>query len=115
MTGVVKLLGWESYYSQEDYIAAIPAMPLTELIALVKTRFEMPNLRVVGSTDMLCRRVALIPGSPPVEWQIKAFREMNADVVLCGETSEWQVCEYVRAMVAAGMNKAMLILGHEKK
>jgi putative NIF3 family GTP cyclohydrolase 1 type 2 len=113
-TGVVKLLGWENYYSQDEHIATIPDLSLSELVELVKARFEMPTLRMVGATDMMCRRVAFVLGSPPVEWQIKAFREMNADVVICGETSEWQVCEYVRAMVAAGLNKAMMILGHEK-
>ena len=115
MTGVVRLLGWESFIERDnDYLAVIPPMPLGELIQHVKTSFEMTTLRVVGPDDMTCRRIALVPGSPPIEWQLKALRETGADTLLCGETSEWQVCEYVRDACVAGENKAQLILGHEK-
>jgi putative NIF3 family GTP cyclohydrolase 1 type 2 len=114
-TGFLKLMGWEAYLDTElDFVANIPPMPLTQLVTLLKTRLGMPTLRVVGPAEMTCRRVAMVLGATPGDWQIKAFQEANADVVICGETTEWQTCEYVRDAVAGGEYKALLILGHEK-
>lgn len=114
-TGFVKLLGWEGYVDAESgYIANIPPLPLPDLIAHLKTRLGMPTLRVVGPQEMTCARVALVLGAVPGDWQIKAFQEGKVDTVICGETTEWQTCEYVRDAVAGGWQKALLVLGHEK-
>ena len=115
LTGFLKLVGAEGFIDPaQPTIVNIPPTPLADLISLAKTRLMMPTVRVVGPVDMLCRRVALILGSCPPEWQIHAYQEGRADVVVCGETSEWQVCEYVRDSVAAGINRALIFLGHEK-
>jgi putative NIF3 family GTP cyclohydrolase 1 type 2 len=115
LTGFLKLAGAEAFVDPaHDWIVDIEPTPLMELIDMAKVRLNMPTVRVVGPQDMLCRRVALILGSCPPEYQIGAYQHDRADVVVCGETSEWQVCEYVRDSVAAGMNRALIILGHEK-
>jgi putative NIF3 family GTP cyclohydrolase 1 type 2 len=36
----------------------------------------------------------------------------DIDVVVCGETPEWETCEYVRDSAAAGRKKALIVLGH---
>jgi putative NIF3 family GTP cyclohydrolase 1 type 2 len=114
-TGFLQALGWGEYVDpQVDYVANIKAMPLSALVSLLKTKLGMNTVRVVGPADMTCQRVAMLLGSCPPEWQIAAFRETNADVVICGETCEWQVCEYVRDSAAAGRERALIILGHEK-
>jgi hypothetical protein len=36
------------------------------------------------------------------------------EVVICGETAEWQVFEYVRDAVHMGLKRSLIILGHER-
>ena len=42
-----------------------------------------------------------------------AFDE-NLDVVVCGEILEWTLCAYVRDAAQLGLNKALIILGHNR-
>ncbi|MNW55089.1 hypothetical protein D3C74_327310 [compost metagenome] len=34
--------------------------------------------------------------------------------MICGEILEWTLCAYVNDAVMLGMNKAMLVVGHER-
>ena len=38
----------------------------------------------------------------------------GADVLVCGEASEWQVYEYIRDANGLGMHKGLIVLGHER-
>lgn len=38
----------------------------------------------------------------------------NIDVAICGDITEWTLSAYVRDASQLGMNKGMLVLGHER-
>ena len=114
-TGFVRLLGWEAHQdAAHSNLVTLPDTTLADLVSFLKSRLDMPTMRVVGQPDMPCRRVAIVLGALPGHVQIGILRDSAADVLICGETTEWQTCEYVRDAVAAGMHKALVILGHEK-
>jgi putative NIF3 family GTP cyclohydrolase 1 type 2 len=113
LTGMLKALGWEMYQqSERGDLLVIPGMTLATLVATVKERLVMSTVRVIGEPQQRCERIGMLLGSPGGERQIKAFHQSNLDVVICGETNEWQTCEYVRDAVAMGYNKALVIVGH---
>jgi putative NIF3 family GTP cyclohydrolase 1 type 2 len=115
LTGLIITLGWSAYQDAEiAYLFNIPPTPFGELVTFLKGKLAIPMVKVGGATDMTCQRAAILMGSGPGEWQINSLGRLGADVVVCGETVEWQVCEYVRDAVAAGLNKAMIIVGHER-
>jgi putative NIF3 family GTP cyclohydrolase 1 type 2 len=68
----------------------------------------------VGGPQQHCERIGLFLGAIGGAWQISAFHQWHADVILCGETVEWQTCEYVRDAISMGFNKTLIILGHAK-
>ena len=113
LTGVVRQLGWEAYQSPSaPYEFDLPPQPLAALVLHLQTRLGARHLRVLGPAEMTCRQVLLLPGSPPSEWQLEAVRA--AEVVITGETLEWQVEEYARDALALGQTKALILLGHER-
>lgn len=117
LTGVVQQLEWESYRDTREgegsrYLFNLPSMSLTALVTLLRARLSVATVRVIGPAELTCRRVALLPGSPPGEWQVEALRQ--ADVLISGEAPEWQTYEYVRDAIAVGQSKAMVMLGHER-
>ena len=113
--GVVRALSWEAYQQGEnEALLVIPPLTVAALAATVKERLGLSTLRLVGNLQQPCKRIALLLGAVGGERQIKTFHQWNADVVLCGETSEWQVCEYVRDAIAMGYNKTLMIVGHAK-
>lgn len=113
IAGVLAALGWEAYADAEpSYAATIPPMPLGELVAHLKDRLGVASARVVGPPDLVCRRVGLLVGAAPGAWHMRAFREQQLDVVVCGESREWETCEYVRDANASGRPAALVSVGH---
>jgi putative NIF3 family GTP cyclohydrolase 1 type 2 len=113
LAGMYQTLGWEAYQQPESRgLLVIPGMTLAALVATLKTHLMLNSIRVVGELQQPCERIGMLVGSVGGDRQIQAFHEGNLDVIICGETSEWQTCEYVRDAVALGYHKALVILGH---
>ena len=45
---------------------------------------------------------------------MRHMRQENIDVAICGDITEWTLSAYVRDAAQLGMNKGMLVLGHER-
>ena len=115
MMGVIGRLGWSSYADPaNDYLFEIPPVSLGELVAFLKGKLDVGTAKVVGSRDLVCRRVGLLPGAAPGEWLIRSLGEGPIDVLVAGEASEWQVYEYARDAVSLGLSKGLVMLGHER-
>ncbi len=114
-TGIVRRLGWAGYTDPaSESIFDLPPTTLGELVAFLKERLEVTAPKVVGSRDLVCRRVGLFPGSPPAEWLIESLGDGPIDVLIGGEAPEWQLYEYARDAVALGLAKGLVMLGHER-
>ena len=61
---------------------------------------------------MTCTHVALMPGAPGSTGQISMLERKDVEVLLIGESPEWETASYVRDAVAEGKNKALIVLGH---
>lgn len=61
----------------------------------------MPVNRVAASWG----NVSLNPGIP-------LLSQPNVDVLVLGETHEWELVEYAQDMISSGKKKALIILGH---
>ena len=48
------------------------------------------------------------------EMPMQAMEQTHADVMLCGDVTEWTTCAYIRDAMQLGQNKAMIKLGHER-
>lgn len=115
VTGLLNLLGWEAAPVpgvENQY--QLPATTLGGLADFFQSRLGLPHVRMVGAPEMRVERVALWVGSYDGETQIRALGEQGADVLVVGETSEWQLYEYVRDANAAGLPKGLIVLGHER-
>ena len=77
----------------------------------MKANLGISAVRAAGAPDMPCNSVVLLAGSTPGQVQIQALME-GADVVICGESNEWDTCEYVRDAAAVGHPKGLIVLGH---
>ncbi|HEY8363159.1 MAG TPA: Nif3-like dinuclear metal center hexameric protein [Tissierellaceae bacterium] len=120
--GLIREIGWENYLIQGEAFPCcyeIPEMSLQELAQFFKQKLKMEVIRVVGSLNNRCKRVGILVGGGSLglgveEMPMMLMREQNLDVMVCGEINEWTLCPYVRDASALGMNKALLILGHER-
>jgi len=61
---------------------------------------------------MKVTRLALSPGSAGFERETQALEMDNVEVLLVGETREWETVEYAADAVSEGKRKALIVIGH---
>jgi putative NIF3 family GTP cyclohydrolase 1 type 2 len=110
-TGLADTLAWTKYQLNGDPAQyAIPAMTLAALADdLAKRLRARAGIRVVGDPQTSVRRVCLIPGVSALAATMKTLPE--CDVVIAGETREWESVEYAQDVVASGQKKGFIMLG----
>lgn len=110
--GVVEELGWKEYYQPNTPILMIPKTNLRNLINHIKSQLGVPAMRYVGDLSQTCAKVLLLPGAVGGRTQITRIMEYQPDVLVCGESNEWETPEYVRAANEIGINLSMIEIGH---
>lgn len=109
--GLARVLGWTRYQVGDDVFRYdVPAVTLTALATdLAKRLKARAGIRVIGDPQTRVRRIALLPGVSTLAAAMKSLPE--CDVLLAGETREWETVEYAQDTVASGQKRGMIMLG----
>ncbi len=109
--GMIRELGWEKNADADDIkTLTFPGTPLARLAQEMKARLAVRTMRVVGDPKLPVHRVATSWGY--VGAGISLISRDGVDVLVCGETREWELVEYVQDMISCGQKKAMIVVGH---
>lgn len=97
----------------------IPPASLRELCEFFKEKMEMDVIQIIGDPEMAVRRIGVLVGGGSLglgteEMPMILMRQMNLDLVICGDITEWTLPAYIRDAMQLGFNKGMLVLGHER-
>ncbi len=112
-TGMIEKLGWKNRMIPEDHsLIEIPSLTLEQLAHHCKERLGIQKIKIAGNPLQPCETLALLPGASGGKSQIEQLRRKNVDAVICGESPEWETCEYVRDATRLGKRKALIVLGH---
>jgi len=111
--GMARELGWERYASASGPREFVfPGWPLAKLAGELQSKLKIRAMRVVGDPQLTAGRVlaswgnvSLVPGLP-------YLARPDVDVLIVGETHEWELVEYVQDQIASGKKKALILLGH---
>jgi putative NIF3 family GTP cyclohydrolase 1 type 2 len=111
--GMTHALDWEAFRDkQNQYFFTIPETTLENLSRVLKAKLELHTMRVVGDPQMKISRVALSPGAAGMEREIGALEKPDIQLLITGESREWETVEYAADAVSEKKNKALIILGH---
>lgn len=112
--GMYRELGWEKYVDKKNpRLFEFPhAAPLQHFAKELKSKLKIRTMRVVGDPHLPIHRaiaswgyVSQFPGIP-------LLARPDIDVLIVGETREWEVVEYAQDMITSGKKKALILLGH---
>jgi putative NIF3 family GTP cyclohydrolase 1 type 2 len=107
--GLADTLGWGKLAGDPKQIS-LHETSLDELVAHTKTSLQSRGgMRVVGDPKLRVRKVALLPGSTPIDASLAALP--GVDAIIAGEVREWESVEYVRDTDDLGGKKALILTG----
>jgi putative NIF3 family GTP cyclohydrolase 1 type 2 len=111
--GMVRALGWEKLArGDEPFLFTLPETSLERLAADLRQKLDVHVLRVVGDPELKVTKVALSPGAGGSLREIRALERDDVELLVLGETREWETVEYVADAVAQGRKKALVVLSH---
>ncbi len=112
-TGMMKELGWEDHADPRiPNLFHFPGTPLARFAQEMMSKLNIQTMRVVGTPDLSVNRVAASWGFLSREPGIRLLSQAGIDVLITGETHEWEAVEYAQDLVTMGKQKALIILGH---
>lgn len=113
MGNLIKL-GWEKYYdANSPRMLTLPKpMALKSIVAHAKERLDIPSVRVIGNLNQNCSTVYMAFGYMDSKRQISAIQQYKPDLILSGETREWETVERVRDGILMGLKTSLLVLSH---
>jgi len=113
MGNLIKL-GWDKYYDAANpRILTLPkSMPLNKIVALAKEKLGISTVRVVGDLNENCSTIYMAFGYMDSKRQIAAIQQYKPDLILSGETREWETVERVRDGLRMGQKTSLLVLSH---
>jgi putative NIF3 family GTP cyclohydrolase 1 type 2 len=111
--GMAKKLGWEKYEvngSLEKYL--IPETTLSGLLEYLKGIFPGNSFYVIGDPSLKVSHIGFACGAPGSMAHIRFLEQNDTEVLLAGESPQWETYEYMRDAVSQGRKKAVIFLGH---
>jgi Uncharacterized conserved protein len=111
--GNVRALGWEKYQDPANqYLFTIPETTVEKLAEELRMKLHAAVPRIAGDRNMKVTRVAFSPGSAGSRRETGALEMPDLQVLIAGETHEWETVEYVTDAYTEGRAKALILLGH---
>jgi len=118
--GVQRDLGWERYGNPvAPFLYTVPATTAAALADQLKERLCIEIVRIVGSPETHVQKVGLLIGGGSLglgsdTMPMEMMRQYDLDVIVAGEILEWTLCAYVRDAAQLGLNKALIVAGHNR-
>jgi putative NIF3 family GTP cyclohydrolase 1 type 2 len=107
-----KIMGWNQLMAgahgyKRTY--KLPPTRLKDIGAQLAAKLQSRSVRLVGDPNLMVESIA--HGSHNLDGNISGLED--ADVVLIGETRDWDSVEYVRDLGRSGKKKGMIVISHE--
>jgi putative NIF3 family GTP cyclohydrolase 1 type 2 len=112
-TGMIRELGWEKNAAPENpRMFRFPGTPLASFAKEMETKLKIRTMRVLGDPDLPVKRVIASWGYASLTPGIPFFAQQDVDVLVVGETREWELVEDAQDTIASGKKKGLIVLGH---
>lgn len=113
LAGQIHAMGWEKFQDPSNaHLFTIPETTVGQLADQLQRKLDIAVMRVVGDREMKVTRVALSPGAAGLQREVGALEMPEVQLLITGESREWETVEYAADAAAEGRHKALIMLGH---
>lgn len=123
LRGLARALGWHQFhataiygvgdYQPQNVYFLLPRTSLNVLAQNLKEKMNIRGVRVIGDPASTLHKVALKHGLLLVADAERLLREPGVDVVIAGDTVEWEAGPYFQDLVTARKAKGLILIGNE--
>ena len=107
------VVGWEKYQHPNDPLFfTIPPTTVSALSEELQQKLRARIVRVIGDPNLRVTGVAYRPGASGEAAQIKALERDDVQVLVAGESSEWEAVMYTQDAQEQHRPKALILVGH---
>ena len=110
--GVAKKADWLTYYKTGQVMLTIPKITFQDLVKHLQSSLGISHLRTIGDITQSCEKIALLPGAWGGQRQVSTAETEKPDVLIAGESPEWETIEYIRDARSFGRQISLIVLGH---
>ncbi len=111
--GMMRELGWEKKADPDNpKMFTFSETPLALLAREMETKLKIRTMRVLGDPNLPVKRVLASWGNLSLMPGIPFLSRPDVDVLVVGETHEWELVEYAQDAITSGQKKALIVLGH---
>ncbi len=111
--GMARELGWQAHADSPDLKTfQFPETRLAHLAKDIAARLKIHTMRVVGDPNLPVRRVTTSWGYLMRDRGMELLSRPDVDVLIAGETWEWELVEWAQDAITMGKKKALILLGH---
>lgn len=111
--GMVEKLGWKDHQADESMLHfKFEEQTVGEFARKLQGQLNGSQMRIVGDPKMKFTKVALAVGASGSDMHIGLLSDTYTEVLVAGESNEWETYEYVLDASMLGMKKAAIFTGH---
>jgi putative NIF3 family GTP cyclohydrolase 1 type 2 len=111
--GMARELGWEKNADAENpRLYKFDGKPLAQLAKDIESRLKARTMRVVGDPKLPVNRAIASWGNCSLFPGVPYLARPDVDVLIIGETHEWELVEYAQDTIASGKKKGLVVIGH---
>lgn len=110
--GFVKKLALSGTFDGQRTFTLDTPVTVYELESEIKNKLGLFHIRFIGKRNKRVKNISLCVGACGDACVYNELNREGIDLVICGEVTEYSVCEYVRDSAQLGVDMALFLLGH---
>jgi len=131
MNGFAQQLGWQRFLKPGDTngknileqselcFDLSGETTLEQVLLRLKQCLNLHAIRYIGNPNQKVRKIAGLVGGGSLGLgdernPIELMADKNIDLAICGDITEWTLSAYIRDCNMLGINKSMVVIGHER-
>lgn len=109
--GVLAKLDWKKF-PLDNHLLSVPAKSLKEIVSEIEQKLNARTVRIVGNPKMSISKIGLALGASGSASHFKLLSNPDCELLIVGESNEWETVPYVQDAITLGQKKALIVLGH---
>jgi putative NIF3 family GTP cyclohydrolase 1 type 2 len=106
-------VGWQQYeHAGDPLFFTLPSTTVDQLAQDLQQKLHARIVRVIGDPNLRVTGVAYRPGASGEAAQITALERDDVQVLVAGESSEWEAVMYTQDAQQQHRPKALILVGH---